>query len=59
VGSIQALEAIRLLAGIGSALLDRVLRIDARDLSFELREVARRKDCPSCAGAESKLQAAL
>ena len=46
VGSLQALEVIKLILGIGDPLVGRLAMFDA--LAFELREVAVRKD-PSCA----------
>jgi molybdopterin-synthase adenylyltransferase len=49
VGSIQALEALKLLAGIGEPLLDRLLQIDGRDLGQTLVSTERRPDCPACA----------
>jgi adenylyltransferase/sulfurtransferase len=48
IGSIQALEAIKLVLGIGSTLLGRLLLFDALGLSF--RELRLRRDpaCPVC-----------
>lgn len=48
VGSIQAVEAIKLLAGIGTSLAGRLLLFDALQLRF--RELALQKDpdCPVC-----------
>jgi len=48
VGSLQALEAIKLLLGIGDSLVGRLLLFDA--LSTEFTEVRLRKDaaCPVC-----------
>lgn len=48
IGSLQALEAIKLIAGIGSPLTDRVLQLEGRDLTFTTVRVARRADCPAC-----------
>ena len=52
VGSIQALEALKLLTGVGEPLLDRFLQIDGHDMSQISVGVARRPDCPACAAAE-------
>jgi hypothetical protein len=41
---------LKLLAGIGTPLLDRVLRLDAGDWSQSLTPTGRREDCPACAG---------
>jgi molybdopterin-synthase adenylyltransferase len=49
VGSIQALEALKLLTGVGQPLLDRVLQVDGLDMSQLLVTTARREDCPACA----------
>src|SRR6059036_1211098 len=48
IGSIQALEAIKLITGIGQTLIRRLLLFDALRLQF--RELAMRKDpqCPVC-----------
>jgi molybdopterin/thiamine biosynthesis adenylyltransferase len=50
VGSIQALEAIKLLTGVGRPLLDRILHIDTATMEQTLVATSRRGDCPSCAG---------
>jgi adenylyltransferase/sulfurtransferase len=49
VGSIQALEAIKLLTGVGEPLLDAILQIDGSDLAFMRVSTERRADCPACA----------
>lgn len=48
VGSMQALETIKLLLGIGTPLTGRLLLLDA--LNFEWRQMKFRKDpaCPTC-----------
>ena len=50
VGSIQALEGLKLLSGVASPLLDTILQVDGRDLSQTLVSTARREDCAACAG---------
>lgn len=49
VGSIQALEALKLLSGVGEPLLDRILQLDARTMSQTIVATDRRPDCPACA----------
>ena len=49
VGSIQALEAIKLLTGVGRPLLDTLLEIDGATMEQTLVPTARRDECPSCA----------
>lgn len=50
VGSVQALEAVKLLSGSGEALAGRLLLLDG--LRLQWREVRLRRDpgCPVCAG---------
>ncbi len=51
VGSIQALEVVKLILGVGETLVGRLVLFDALQLSF--RELALRKDpgCPVCGNA--------
>jgi molybdopterin-synthase adenylyltransferase len=49
VGSIQGLEALKLLTGVGEPLLDRILQLDGHDMSQTLVATERRPDCPACA----------
>jgi adenylyltransferase/sulfurtransferase len=49
VGSLQALEALKLLAGLPEPLLDGFLQIDGADLSFTRVATSRREGCPACA----------
>lgn len=53
VGSLQALEALKLLAGVGEPLLDRFLQFDGRDVSHLLVATSRRPDCEACGASES------
>jgi molybdopterin/thiamine biosynthesis adenylyltransferase len=48
VGSLQALEALKLLGGVGSPLLDAFLQVDLADPAFLRVAVQRRADCPDC-----------
>ncbi len=54
IGSLQALEVIKLILGIGTSLGGRLLIFDAMDLSW--REVALRRnpDCPVCGDAPTQ-----
>src|SRR3954447_12263558 len=49
VGSIQALEALKLLTGVGEPLTDRLLQIDGATMDFTLVATERRDGCPACA----------
>jgi molybdopterin/thiamine biosynthesis adenylyltransferase len=48
VGSLMALEAMKLLAGLDGALLDAFLQIDLASGDFLRVATARRPDCPDC-----------
>ncbi|RZI58077.1 MAG: HesA/MoeB/ThiF family protein [Rubrivivax sp.] len=48
IGSMQAAEALKLLAGIGSTLPGRLLMLDARRMEWTDLKVARDPRCPCC-----------
>lgn len=48
VGSIQAIEAIKLLLGIGEPLVGRLLMVDTLDMTFRTLKVKRNPACPVC-----------
>ncbi len=52
VGSIQALEAIKLLLDLGDPLVGRLLAYDALEQSFRAFKVRRDPQCPAC-GADA------
>jgi molybdopterin/thiamine biosynthesis adenylyltransferase len=49
LGSLMALEALRLLAGAGEALADAYLEVDLAGHALRRVPVTRRPDCPDCA----------
>lgn len=49
IGSIQAMEAIKMLLGIGEPLVGRLLFYDALDQEFRTVSVKRDPACPACA----------
>jgi len=51
VGSLQALEAIKLVAGVGEPLLGAFLQIDLASHAVVRVAVSRRADCRDCGGA--------
>jgi molybdopterin/thiamine biosynthesis adenylyltransferase len=51
VGSLQALEALKLLGGLPGALTDEFLQIDLTAGEFVHVKVRRREDCPDCGSA--------
>jgi molybdopterin/thiamine biosynthesis adenylyltransferase/rhodanese-related sulfurtransferase len=48
VGSIQAIEAIKVLLGLGEPLIGRLLAYDSLEQSFRTFKVNRDPKCPSC-----------
>jgi len=48
IGSLQAMEAIKLLLGLGDSLAGRLLAYDALEESFRTFKVHRDPECPAC-----------
>lgn len=48
VGCLGAMEAIKLIAGLGEILANKLLIMDLRDMSFQTIRIERRQDCPVC-----------
>jgi molybdopterin/thiamine biosynthesis adenylyltransferase len=48
-GCLGAMEAIKLIAGLGQPLTGQMLIFDLRDMSFRKRAISRRPDCTVCA----------
>jgi molybdopterin/thiamine biosynthesis adenylyltransferase len=48
IGTVQAAEALKLLAGIGRSLAGRLLILDAREMEWTSIAVARDGNCPVC-----------
>ncbi|MDO8531802.1 MAG: molybdopterin-synthase adenylyltransferase MoeB [Dehalococcoidia bacterium] len=48
VGTIQAIEAIKLVVGIGEPLVNRLLLFDALTMEFRTLKIRRDKNCPIC-----------
>ena len=48
IGTLQATEAIKLLAGIGEPLIGRLLLFDALAMSFRTMRLEKNKDCRIC-----------
>jgi molybdopterin/thiamine biosynthesis adenylyltransferase len=49
VGSLGAMEAIKVIAGVGQPLAGRMLTIDLRDMTCRTYQVRRDPNCPECA----------
>jgi adenylyltransferase/sulfurtransferase len=56
VGSIQAVETIKLLLGVGEPLIGKLLMIDTLDMSFRTLRVQRNAECPLCGDHPSVLE---
>lgn len=50
IGSLQALEALKLLTGVGTPLTDGFLQLDLGGHDIVRVRTARREDCPDCGG---------
>ena len=53
VGSLQALEALKLLVGFGEPLIGRLLLIDALSGRFRELRVKRDPHCPVCGSGDA------
>ena len=51
IGSMQAAEALKLLAGVGSSLAGRLQMLDARSMEWTEIRLPRQPACPVCAAA--------
>jgi len=58
VGSIQALEALKLLSGVGEPLLDRILQLDGHSMAQTLVATSRRAGCLACGAIAPSLETA-
>ena len=48
IGTLQAAEALKLLAGVGTSLAGRLQMLDARDMRWSEIRMARQRGCPVC-----------
>ena len=48
IGTMQAAEALKLVAGIGESLANRLLLLDARNMEWTSIRTAKSADCPVC-----------
>lgn len=56
VGSMQALEALKLLTRAVQPLTDRIVQIDARTMQQTIVTTSRKADCPACARVPAATQ---
>jgi sulfur-carrier protein adenylyltransferase/sulfurtransferase len=55
IGSIQAMEAVKLILGIGDSLAGRLLAYDSLEQSFRTFKVNRDPECPACSIPKEQL----
>lgn len=53
IGTLQAAEALKLLAGVGRSLAGRLLMLDGRSMEFTEIRLAAQAQCPVCGGAHA------
>ena len=53
IGSLQAAEALKLLAGVGTTLMGRLLMLDGRHMSWSELRLLRQADCPVCGSSHT------
>jgi len=56
IGTLQATEVIKLLAGIGEPLVGRLLMADALEMSFRTLKVQKNPDCPVCGDSPTQTE---
>src|SRR6185503_4870546 len=54
VGTLQAVEALKWIAGVGEPLVGRLLQLDLLNGTTQTIRFERRKDCPTCAQRNSQ-----
>ena len=50
IGAMQAMETIKLIAGVGSPLKGKLMVCDFNDMSFATIDISKRANCPACQG---------
>ena len=53
IGTLQAVEAVKIILGLGTPLIGRLLFYDALEASFDLIEVTKDPRCPACGARPS------
>jgi len=51
IGTMQAMEVVKILSGMGSRLVGRLLMLDGRDMAWREMRVSRNASCPVCSSA--------
>jgi adenylyltransferase/sulfurtransferase len=52
IASLQTMEAIKLLTGIGDLLAGRMLYVNGETMEFMMININKKKDCPVCSGGK-------
>ena len=52
IGTMQAAEALRVIAGIGTPLVGRLMMLDSMRMEWTTMRIARQTDCAVCGGGE-------
>jgi adenylyltransferase/sulfurtransferase len=52
IGSVQAMETIKLITGIGNSLVGRLLLLDAATMQWREMKLPRDPTCPACGGSD-------
>lgn len=50
IGSVQAMEAMKIVAGVGESLAGYVLHLDAKRMEWRKLRLTKDPDCPTCSG---------
>jgi len=53
IGSLQAAEALKLLAGVGTSLMGRLQMLDGRQMAWSELRLLRQADCPVCGSSHT------
>jgi molybdopterin/thiamine biosynthesis adenylyltransferase len=48
IGTMQAMETVKLLSGMGSRLVGKLLMLDGRDMAWREMHITRHASCPVC-----------
>ena len=57
IGTMQAMETIKVLTGIGTALKSKLMICDFNDMYFTTIDVFKRNNCPACQGSKAPSEA--
>jgi len=48
IGAVQAMEAIKVIAGLGKPIQGKILMLDAMTMSWREMKLMKRPHCPTC-----------